>query len=312
MTQAFSWRTAVVVAVAPLCWSGNFVLAKFADAHISAVQLNFWRWLLACLLLTPFVASGMATLLLAMRRHLGILLLQAFAGIALYHCLVYLALKSTSAINATLINSLVPMLIPLILFLWQGTKPRGWHVVAVLLSTCGVAVVVTGGQLAGLAELETAVGDLLMVAAATTWAVYTILLGRRPPEIAGIQFLWALSFLGTAMLVPAYALDVAFHGVFANTASNWLVVGYVAIFAAVVAFLAWNYGAARMPASQLGMFAHLIPVFGSGLAVVFLGEPFRVFHAVGATLIAAGLWIALSPSGTSRPFWKPTHTEACR
>ncbi|WP_322049207.1 DMT family transporter [Paraburkholderia sp. J67] len=291
----------LIVMLAPLCWAGNFVLAKHLQSEITAIQLNFWRWFLACLVLTPFVARDLRQLVRDMLEHLPILIAQSLMGIAVYHCLVYYALKSTSAINATLINSLVPMFIPLFAFIAfrQRLAPKHW--IAIALSTLGVAVVVTQGRIEQLRNLHLATGDFLMVIAAMIWAIYTLLLSRKPSTIAGMRFLWCLSFIGTLLLTPAFFLDLARHGPFPNTMPNWLSVGYVALFAAVFAFLAWNYGATKFPASHLGMFAHLMPAFGSLLAIVFLGESFRTFHAIGMTLIGAGLCIIFSGTSGSRP-----------
>jgi drug/metabolite transporter (DMT)-like permease len=291
----------LIVMIAPLCWAGNFVLAKYLQSEVTAVQLNFWRWFLACLMLTPFVARDFGRLAGEMKKHLPVLAAQALSGIAVYHCLVYFALKSTTAINATLINSLVPMFIPLFAYLALGQRLARLHWLAIALSSAGVAVVVTQGRLDQVRNLHLAAGDFLMMAAAMTWAVYTLLLTRKPASIAGLRFLWCLSFIGTLILSPALAVDLALHGAFANSMANWLSVAYVAVFAAVVAFLAWNYGATKFPPAHLGMFAHLIPVFGSLLAVAFLGESIRPFHLAGMALIGAGLWIAFAQKKPAAP-----------
>ncbi|KVL57761.1 hypothetical protein WS99_07375 [Burkholderia territorii] len=294
-------RSTFVVMLAPLCWAGNFVLAKHLQNEVTTIQLNFWRWLLAFLILTPFVIKDIGPLWRDMVRNVPILSAQAITGIAVYHCLVYFALKSTSAINATLINSLVPMLIPVFSYIAFRQHLVWKHWLAIVLSTLGVALVVTHGDFDRVSHFHVVAGDLLMVVAAMTWAIYTLLLSQKPPTISGIRFLWCLSFIGTLLMMPVLVVDLVMHGSFPNTFPNWLSVGYVAVFAAVIAFLAWNYGATKFPAPHLGMFAHLIPVFGSLLAIAFLGETFRWFHAVGMSLIGISLWIVFTQTTMDSP-----------
>jgi len=294
MNRKAEFRHILVIVLAPLCWAGNFVLARYVHSEISPVQLNFWRWFLALILLTPMVSGDIERLLSEFRKHRAVLFAQALTGVAVYHCLVYFALKTTTAINATLINSLVPMFIPLFgMLLWRHRIAK-IHWLAVGLSTIGVAVVVTKGNLSALLTLRLVTGDIVMIGAAMTWAVYTLLLSKRPASIGGVGFLWCLCLAGSILLAPAYLADVYVSGPFEISVANCVSVAYVAIFAAIVAFLCWNFGATKLSPARLGMFAHLIPVFGSMLAVIFLGESFGWYHAVGVVLIGAGLWVAIA------------------
>ncbi|WP_223508899.1 MULTISPECIES: DMT family transporter [unclassified Pseudomonas] len=296
MTKSAGLKTLLVIMIAPLCWAGNFVLARHLEGAVSPIQLNFWRWALACITLTPFVGRQIPHIFHSIKGSWAVVLIQSATGIAIYHVLVYEALGVTTAINATLINSLVPMFIPLVAWIAYRRSIEMRQMVAIVLSTIGVAVVALKGSLDNLNWAAFNPGDLLMVLAAFVWASYTVSLTKKPRQLGGVNFLWLLALLGSLMMLPFYLYDVVLRGPFAGSKSNWVTVSYVAWFAGIVAFLAWNYGSTKLSPSHLGMFAHLIPVFGSLMAILLLGEQFHAYHGIGITLVAAGLYLAFQSS----------------
>jgi drug/metabolite transporter (DMT)-like permease len=179
-------------------------------------------------------------------------------------------------------------------------RPAPRQVAGIVLSLAGVVTILTRGIPAALADVSFARGDLWVLAAVLSWAIYTLLLRRRPAGVEPLALLAALVAVGVAWIAPFHALEIA-RG--ARMEVNGLTVAsvlYVAIFASVLAYWLWNDGVGRVGASRAGVFLHLMPAFGSLLAVAFLGESFRWFHAAGLALILAGVFLAGGPPGTRR------------
>jgi drug/metabolite transporter (DMT)-like permease len=165
-----------------------------------------------------------------------------------------------------------------------------------LISLAGILVILSRGAPGNLLQLEVHAGDAWILLAVAIWGLYSVLLKRRPPELDGVEFLLVLSVIGVLMLAPFYILEVL------QTPPRWptqvevLGVLYVGLAASVFGFIFWNRGVAVVGANAAGFTLHLLPAFGTVLAILFLGEQFGAFHAVGIATILVGILLA-----TSRP-----------
>ena len=286
-------RTAfLLLALATLFWAGNWVLGRALRDDFEPAALNFWRWLIAAFALSPFALPRLRERLGAIRRSAGLLLALSFFGVALFQCLIYEGLKTTTAVNAVLINSSFPAF--MLLCSWAIDRERGTRrqIVGMLISLAGILVIMARGDAASLVRLEFHTGDALILLAMPVWGVYSVLLKRRPPELDGIAFLFVISLVGTVLMLPAFALE-AWH-----SPPRWpglqgvAAVLYVGLAASVAAFICWNRGVAVVGANAAGFTLHLLPAFGTLLALVFLGESFHLFHAAGIATILAGVVVA--------------------
>src|SRR5262249_45806114 len=156
------------------------------------------------------------------------------------------------------------------------------------------------GEPASLARLEVHSGDALILLAMPVWGVYSVLLKRRPPELDGIAFLFLISVIGVVLLIPAFALEAAFAPPRWPGAEGLAAVLYAGLAASVGAFICWTRGVAIVGANAAGFTIHLLPVFGTLLAILFLGESFRLFHALGIATILAGVLVATRPAAARR------------
>jgi drug/metabolite transporter (DMT)-like permease len=277
---------------ANLMWAGNWVTGRALRDAFDPVTLNFWRWVVALVALAPFGFAAMAGKWALVRRHAGILLLLALLGVVLFQCMVYLGLRTTTAINAVLLNSSLPLFVLLGSWILEREKARPMQIVGMLISLAGIVVIMTRGELGSLVHLELHSGDAWILAAMPIWGLYSILLKRTPVELRGVPFLFAISLLGTAMLAPFYGVQVATAPVHSPTALEAAGLVYVGLGASVVAFIFWNQGVLAVGANTAGFTLHLLPAFGTILAIVFLGERFALFHAVGIATILAGVVLA--------------------
>lgn len=279
----------LLLAGAALLWSGNFVIARALRDAVPPVSLNFWRWLLALIILLPFSMAPLRQHSALLRREWKLMLALGVTGIAAFHTLVYLALRTTPAINAVLLTSTAPMTIVLVSWLFFRETITARQALGILLSLGGVLLVITRGQISSLLALRFEAGDLWMLLAVPVWALYSVLLKRRPAGLPQLALLTSTVVAGLLVLLPLYLWRLAQGEVVRLSAGSVAGILYIAVFAAVVAFLFWNQGVAAIGPNRAGLFIHLMPVFGALLSILFLGERIAAFHVAGAALVFAGI-----------------------
>jgi drug/metabolite transporter (DMT)-like permease len=282
----------LLLALANLFWSGNWIAGRALRDSFDPVPLNFWRWVVAVLVLAPFALPGLRGKWPLIRRNAGILLLLAFTGVASFQSLVYLGLRSTLAVNAVLLNSSVPMFMLLCSWAIERERASPRQVAGMLISLAGILVILSRGDPGALLQLELHAGDAWILLAMPVWGIYSVLLKRRPPELGGVQFLFVIALTGVLMLAPVAALQALQAPPRLPTPSEALGVVYMGVCASVLAFIFWNRGVAVVGANAAGFTVHLLPAFGTILAILFLGEAFAGFHAAGIATILAGVLLA--------------------
>ena len=286
-----------LLALAMLLWAGNWVVGRALREAIDPLSLNFWRWAIAALALLPFALPQLAGRGEVLRRNAGLLLLLSLTGVALFQTLVYLGLRSTTTVNGVLLNSSQPLFILLCSWVLERERATLRQVAGMLVSFAGIVVILARGDPAALAELEFNVGDAWILLAMPIWGIYSVLLKRRPPELAGAAFLFVISVAGVAMLAPFYALALLREPPAWPSATLTAGVLYVALAASVAGFMFWNRGVAIVGANTAGFTLHLLPAFATVLAILLLGETFALFHAAGIATIIAGVVLATSRRG---------------
>ena len=277
---------------ATLFWSGNFVIGRALNAELPPVGLAFWRWTVAALVLLPFAGRSLwrrRGLLLPQWRRLLVL---SVLGVATFNTLVYIALHTTTAINGALVYATTPAIIAGLTFSLFGERVRPLAIVGVALSFIGVAVIILKGEAASLLGLAFTPGDLLVLLATLSYALYTVLLPRWPTGLPPFAFLLAIFILGALELLPFYAWEMAAGSFMPLSLDALLAVLYVAVCASILSYVSWNEGTRLIGARRAGLASNLMPIFTSALGVLLLGEHFAWFHGVGVALIFAGIWLA--------------------
>jgi drug/metabolite transporter (DMT)-like permease len=282
----------LLLVYAMLFWSGNAIVGRAVNQEIPAITLSFWRWAIAFALLLPFTARTIRRRWPVIARHWRLLLLYCLLGLVGCNVLTYTALHYTTAVNSSLINSATPIFVMCFSYLLFRDRIQPRQMVGVLVSLGGVVAIVSGGRLGSLGALGVNRGDLMMLASIGLWSAYTVLLRRRPEGLPPMAFLAVLMGLGTLIELPFYLLERAYGAPVEATPANLLAMLYVAVFPAIIALQFWNRAVAQLGANRAGPFVHLMPVFGTGLAVLFLGERFGWHHALGVALIFAGVYLA--------------------
>jgi drug/metabolite transporter (DMT)-like permease len=285
-------RAVLALVLAALFWSGNFVVARGVHGKVPPLGLAFWRWVVALAILLVVARKALAAQWRELVKAWPVVLGLGILGVGNFNMLVYVGLQDTTATNGLLLQSACPAFIVAISSMIGAGHPSARQLAGIAVSLAGVATILAKGTVANLASLAFAPGDLWVLAAVLSWALYTLLLARRPQGVDPLALLTVLVAIGVAWISPWYALEIARGGRMVVDRTTVATVGYVAVFASVGAYALWNAGVAGVGASRAGVFLHLMPAFGSVLAMVFLGERFRGFHAAGIALILLGVWLA--------------------
>ncbi|MFC1828137.1 DMT family transporter [Thermodesulfobacteriota bacterium] len=281
----------LLLTLAALFWSGNFVLGRGVNDIIPPVALAFWRWAGALAILMPFAIRGIIRQRREIRKNLGILTVLAILSVTNFNTFLYTALRTTTAINAALVNSITPIFIVLISWIGFNDRITYRQTIGVVISLIGLVWIITQGNLDILLTVRFSSGDLWTLAAALSWALYTVLLRKRPEYIDPIPFLTILVVIGLVFLSPIYVWEIRSGASFQLSPAVLASIGYVALFASVLAYIFWNRSVAVVGANKAGIFVHLMPVFSIVLAFIFLGETLAVYHLVGMILIFSGIYL---------------------
>lgn len=286
----FFSRPYLLLSLTSLFWGGNIVIGRYAAGHVPPLALSFIRWAVAFLIVIgfawPFLKRDWPTI----RQHLGIMLLLTLLGIAAYNSIAYWALQHTQALNALLLTSSHPLVVALCAFVLYRERLTIWQSIGITISLCGVLTVLTRGDITVLKTIQFNIGDVFFFVALIIYAVYTTLLQSRP-KISQISFLAFTMGVGALFLAPVYAYDAASGNTFTLDLKAILILGYIVLFPSLLAYLFFNRGNELIGPNRAAPFYHLIPVFGSALAIVFLGERPELFHAVGYIFVIAGIFI---------------------
>ena len=280
---------AVALTFAALFWSGNFIVGRAVHDRIDPMTLNFSRWLAALVLLAPFVWRDALASFDVLRREWRLILGLGATGIAAFHTLAYIALQTTTATNALLTLSLAPIAILASAALIGIERPSQRQLIGSLISIAGAAILITRGELAMVLAGGLNPGDLWMLVGVVLWAAYSLLLRRRPADLPQSVALVASIGVALVLLIPFLLLGPGTKLAAFMSISIALGIGYVAVFASVIAFLFWSYGVSQLGPSRSGQFVQLMPVFGAVLAVTLLDETLTLPQIAGAALVLSGI-----------------------
>lgn len=286
----------LLLSLTSLFWAGNIVLGRFIAGTIPPVALAQIRWSAAATILLPIALGGLKRDWPAIRAQLPVVLILSATGIGAYNTMAYFGLQYTEALNALLMQSSGPLLIGVWSLILFGDRLTTAQILGILTSLAGVVVIIARGDVALLTHLRLNSGDLWMLAAMVLYGLYSALLRRRP-LVAPLSFLTVTIVLGQAMIWPFTVAEFISGARVSLTPAAIAVLLYVAVIPSVVAYLFFNRGVELIGANRAGPFFHLMPVFGSAMAIAFLGERPAPFHLIGYGLIICGIVIAQRGAG---------------
>ncbi|MBM9605586.1 DMT family transporter [Desulfopila inferna] len=279
----------LLLVLTALFWSGNFIIGRGMHAEIPPLALSFWRWSFALLILSFFGVAHLWRQRRLARQHLRFIVIQGILGVTGFNSLIYLAMQTTTAINAVLVNSCIPVLIAVCSWIMYKEVMSVRQVLGVLTSLCGVSLILARGDMMFLLSLDFNRGDVLVLVAALFWALYSANLKRYPAELHPFSYLSGIVIVGLIFLLPLYIIEISLGKAMHLSGSSLAAILYVALFASVLAFIFWNRAVRMVGANKAGPFIYLMPVFSTILAIIFLGEKVYLYHIFGVSLISAGI-----------------------
>jgi drug/metabolite transporter (DMT)-like permease len=281
----------LLLSLMALFWAANIVLGRFVAGHVPPFALTCARWAGTFLVTLPFAWPHLRRDWPVMRRHLPLLAALALTGFAANNALSYWGLQHTEALNALLIQSSGPLFVALWSLVLFRVRLTGAQAVGIGISLIGVLVIILRGNLAALTAIELNIGDVMFASALCVFGLYSALMPRRP-KINALSLIAFTTGCGALMLLPLVGWEIADGQTLKADALTLSTIAFVVIFPSTLAYMFYNRGLELIGPNRAAPFFHLVPVFGSAMAIAFLGEKPELFHLVGYVLVIAGIFIA--------------------
>tara|TARA_Y200000002_G_scaffold62675_1_gene47804 strand:- start:953 stop:1852 length:900 start_codon:yes stop_codon:yes gene_type:complete len=279
--------------LATIFWSGNFIVGKAASIfEIPPFSLNFYRWLFAGLILLPFTFKELILKKNYIFENLGFFIILGITSITIFNSIVYYSLHYTQVISGVLMISTIPVWIIFISSILKIEKTNIFQIIGVGLSLLGVIFIITKVDLNLIKNLDFNKGDLTMVVAMFSWAIYSALLKKKTYEISQITLLQVVIITGLIFLIPIYIIEMSLGNVIKLDKPFLLTLTYVVLFPGLASFFFWIKGIALIGANRAGAFLHLMPIFGAIMAMVIFKEKFMFYHILGAIFIISGITLS--------------------
>jgi drug/metabolite transporter (DMT)-like permease len=281
----------LLLSLTSLFWAGNIVLARHVAGHVPPLTLSCLRWIGTFLILLPFAWPHLKRDWPVMRAHLPMLVFLSSIGFAYNNAISYWAMQYTEALNALLIQSAGPLFVALWSLALFGVRLTGAQLAGITISLVGVLTIILRGDFSALAGISFNRGDLMFASSLVSFGLYSALMPRRPVTHA-LSLISFTTCCGAMMLLPFAIWEFSTGVTFKFDLISMTALAYVVIFPSTLAYTFFNRGLALIGPNRAAPFFHLVPVFGSAMAILLLGEQLRLFHLVGYVLVLAGVIIA--------------------
>ncbi|MFZ1680021.1 MAG: DMT family transporter [Rhizobiaceae bacterium] len=286
----------LLLALTTLFWGGNSVAGRMAVGEISPMLLTAGRWGIAFLILAALGWREIRAEAATIRANRLWLAVMAFIGFAFFNICLYIALHYTTAVNSSVLQAAMPVFVFAASYFWHGQRTRAGQIVGFVVTLAGVAVIAAEGSLSTFATMSFNPGDLLVIGAIAVYGLYTVAL-RDKPALHWKSLMAALTALAFLTSLPFAIAEAALGYAQAPTPTGWALLAYTAIFPSILAQVFWIRGNELIGANRAGLFINLVPVFGTLLAILILGERLHGYHAVALALVMGGIAIAEKRKG---------------
>jgi drug/metabolite transporter (DMT)-like permease len=284
-------QAVLLLVLAMLMWGGNAVAGRLAVGEVSPMALTCLRWVIVLLVMLPLVGRQMIAEWSILQTGWRVILLSGIFGFTVFNALFYTAAHYTTAVNLTLFQGSIPVMVLMASVLFFGVRVRPVQIVGMIATIGGVVLISIKGDMEILRTLALNIGDVFTLIACVFYAAYTLGLRRKPPA-SGLVFFTALALVAFITSLPLLAFEIARGAVQWPTPKGWIIMLYIGLLPSLVAQVFFIRGVELIGAARAGIFVNLVPVFGALLAVAVLGEPFAPYHAIGLGFVLGGIWLA--------------------
>ncbi|WP_139491418.1 DMT family transporter [Brevibacillus dissolubilis] len=278
--------------LATMLWGGNFLVSRTILPYLPPFTLSAARWMLAVLILLPFVYRELSKNGQQYKKHWKEALMLGATGISVFTVMIYIAMGYTTTINAAILSSWSPILIALGSFFFLKERISSLQISGFVVSSLGVLWIVSKGSVDTILSLQFNKGDMIIIFANLFWAFYSVALRKTSAKLPGLTGFFCIALAGALCLLPGAVWEMSTRDVQLFRIENLYAVLYLGIFASVAAFFSWNKAIQTLGPSNVSPFINFIPVFASVFAIVFLGESMENAQSVGGLFVLAGVWLS--------------------
>jgi drug/metabolite transporter (DMT)-like permease len=283
----------IMLTLCSLFWSGNFIVGKFATLYeVPPLTLNFFRWLIVWIILIPFTLKDIIKNFKIIKNNFYSIFFMSITSISVFNSVVYYSLNFTQVLNGALMISTIPVLIIFISFIFRTEKINFNQILGVIFSMTGVIIIVTRLDFFRLINLDLNKGDLWLLIAMLSWAIYSTMLRTFKIALKALTFISIIVSIGLIFLIPQFLFEYKNHQIIQLNFPVILITSYVVFFAGLGAYIFWNKGVSIVGPNKAGIFLHLMPIFSSFMAIFILNEKLMSFHIIGAAAIIAGIYLS--------------------
>ena len=274
-------------------WAGNFVVGKFASIYeVPPFSLNFYRWFFAWLILAPFTIPEIIKKKDYIISNYKLFIVLGVTSITIFNSIVYYSLNFTQVISGVLMISTIPVMIMFFSSIFKIEKTNIFQVIGVILSFLGVIIIITKANFEILKNLNFNKGDITMVIAMLSWALYSTLLKKQKYEISQLSLLQVVMTFGLIFLIPIYFIEYQLGFRITLEKPFFLILSYVVLLPGLASFILWIKGISIIGANRSGVFLHLMPIMSAIMAMIIFNEKFMFYHMLGACFIITGILLS--------------------
>ena len=274
-------------------WAGNFIVGKYASFYeVPPFSLNFYRWFFAWLILAPFTLPEIIKKKEYILKNYKLFIILGVTSITIFNSIVYYSLNFTQVISGVLMISTIPVMIMFFSSILKIEKTNVFQIIGVILSFLGVIIIITKANFEILKNLDFNKGDITMVVAMFSWALYSTLLKRQKYELSQISLLQVVISFGLIFLIPVYFIEYQVGFRIDLDKPFILILLYVVLLPGLASFILWIKGISMIGANRSGVFLHLMPIFSAIMAMIFFNEKFMFYHILGACFIVTGILLS--------------------
>lgn len=297
LSMAISTRIKIMAWIAvfstPLLFSTNVVFGKSIVASVPPFTLAFIRWSFVAMILLPAMYKTWPQVQNFVRQYTKRWFILGFFGMFMCGGVFYLALSFTSAINGALIYATTPIWALVIQFIWYQRAVSIYEILGITIAFFGVTFILMEGEPARLLSLQFNVGDLLALACAIAWALYAIFQKHNSvDQMPTFAMLGLIAASGAVLLIPFALYEVVFMNALPIPTESWLNIIGLVLFSSLLAFAGVTYSIQHLGPTANVLSLYLLPIYGSLLAVIILGETIYSFHILGTMCVLTGVFMA--------------------
>ena len=282
------WWAYALPMIAVLIWSLNITVTRYVAEFISPISISFYRWLIAFVLMSPFVLLSVWKYRTEIRQHAWQFAVLGACGMVFYQGLAYSAAHYTTATNMGIINAFTPIFTIFISMFILKEMPTRYAVIGGILSFLGLLYVMSQGNLQSLVHLAGHWGDLLMILAVFLYAFYGVFLKKwqiQMPLLTSLYVQIAFALLFHLPFVFVLGLD-------AINSQNVGSVLYAGVFPSIVAPLVWMMAVQYIGPNRTSIFMNVMPIGTALIAYFWLNEAWTIYHTIGGVIILLGIALA--------------------